>query len=366
MHGVSFVVVWFAVAFSLTLLALSRQPGERWRWLRELAVPALALAAVCAFGFQRLAEPAPVGRSLRLGLVQPSIPQTLLFDPRETTNRFNKLIELSEAALADKPDLLVWPEAALPALTPEMTGKILDLVRKHRVWLLLGADDAEPKPGSDNPRDARYFNSAFLLDPDGKQAGRYRKQRLVIFGEYVPLADALPFLRHLTPIEGGFTAGSGPAPMVMTAPRARFSTLICFEDVFAASGREAADAESDFLVNLTNDGWFSESAEQWQHAANATFRAIENGLPLVRCTNNGLTCWVDAFGRMRAVHFEGSENVYQAGFKLVTLPLPAADATHTRTFYNRHGDWFGWSCVALLAASVGLAIRQCRAATRDE
>jgi len=358
LHGVSFLLVWFAVAFSLTLLVLARHPASRWLWLRELLAPALAAAIVCGFGFDRLAEAEPAGRVLKLTLVQPSIPQTLIFDPRETTNRFNKLLELSESALASKPDLLIWPEAALPALSEAMHERILQLVRKHRVWLLLGADDSEPKPGSDNPRDARYFNSAFLLDPDGRLAGRYRKQRLVIFGEYIPLVKWLPFLRHLTPIEGGFTPGDGPAPMEMTAPRARFSVLICFEDVFAASGREAADERTDFLVNLTNDGWFSESAEQWQHAANAAFRAIENGVPLVRCTNNGLTCWVDSRGRMHAVHFEGSDNVYQAGFKTVSLPLPPEDVRRERTFYNRHGDWFGWSCVGISAAIAGLTLKR--------
>ncbi|MBM3876811.1 MAG: apolipoprotein N-acyltransferase [Verrucomicrobia bacterium] len=359
-HGVSFVLVWFAVALSLTLLMLARQPAARWLWVRELLAPALVAAAVCAFGFSRLAAPVPADRSIRLALVQPSIPQTLIFDPRETTNRFNKLIELSEAALATKPDLLVWPEAALPALAPGMHDRILELVRRHRVWLLLGADDVESRPGSDNPAETRYFNSAFLLDPDGKPAGRYRKQRLVIFGEYVPLVKWLPFLRHVTPIEGGFTPGGGPSPMEMTGPRARLAVLICFEDVFAASGREAASAGVDFLVNLTNDGWFNESAEQWQHAANASFRAVENGVPLVRCTNNGLTCWVDARGRMHAVYFEGSEDVYQRGFKTVTVPLPAEGAPRARTFYNRHGDWLGWSCVALTLAVAGMSLRRAK------
>jgi apolipoprotein N-acyltransferase len=88
---------------------------------------------------------------------------------------------------------------------------------------------------------------------------------------------------------------------------------------------------------------------------------VENGLPLVRCTNNGLTCWVDACGRMRAVHFEGSADVHQAGFKLVTLPLPAEGAPRPRTFYNRHGDWFGWCCVAALAVGIVVAMRQTKA-----
>src|SRR5438128_10831173 len=104
---------------------------------------------------------------------------------------------------------------------------------------------------------------------------------------------------------GSFTPGDVPMPFEMEGSRAggvperwrvKTSALICFEDNFPHLVREYADDDTDFLVNLTNNGWFGESAAQWQHAANAAFRAVENGLPLVRCTNNGLTCWVDAQG----------------------------------------------------------------------
>jgi apolipoprotein N-acyltransferase len=111
----------------------------------------------------------------------------------------------------------------------------------------------------------------------------------------------------------------------------------------------------NFLVNITNDGWFGESAAHWQQAASAAFRAVENGLPLVRCANNGISCWVDRFGTLHDVHFENSENakdVYQAGFKLVTVPMPQAEVKQRGTFYNRHGDWFGWFCVATTATAL--------------
>jgi len=99
-------------------------------------------------------------------------------------------------------------------------------------------------------------------------------------------------------------------------------------------------------VNLTNNGWFGEGAAQWQHAANAIFRAIENGLPLVRCTNNGLTCWVDANGRIREFFRDGRGSIYGKGFMTVQIPL--RDSTDRRpTIYNRYGDWFGWSCVGV-------------------
>jgi apolipoprotein N-acyltransferase len=131
----------------------------------------------------------------------------------------------------------------------------------------------------------------------------------------------------------------------------RTATLICFEDVFPHLVRRYVAADTDFLVNLTNDGWFGESAAQWQHAANAAFRAVENGRPLLRCCNNGLTCWVDSSGRIRDIFRDPTGSVYGPGFLTATLPLPAPEERRPGTFYTAHGDWFGWACAgaALLA-----------------
>src|SRR6185295_15494348 len=100
-------------------------------------------------------------------------------------------------------------------------------------------------------------------------------------------------------------------------------------------------------LNLTNDGWFGESSAQWQHAANAIFRAIENGIPLVRCTNNGVTCWIDPRGRMHEVGFTGEQDVYSAGFKNFKLPLPPVGQIRPPTLYHQYGDWLGCGCVLL-------------------
>jgi len=98
---------------------------------------------------------------------------------------------------------------------------------------------------------------------------------------------------------------------------------------------------------LTNNGWFGESAAQWQHAVSALFRAVENGVPLVRCANNGLSCWIDAHGRLHEIYFPDSEDIYQEGIKLARIPLRPTNAAPSRTVYNRYGDWFGWSCVGI-------------------
>ena len=258
--------------------------------------------------------------------------------------------------------------------TDETTCRVISrFAQSNRVWIILNGEDAEYLADVTN-----YFNAAYLVGPDGRWLQVYHKRKLVIFGEYVPLAHWLPFVKYLTPITGGWTPGDKPATFEITrrgeTPDGAFgetnvvalggssatlphrtikiSPLICFEDAFPGVARDAVSDDTDFLVNLTNDGWFRQSAEQWQHMANAVFRAVENGMPLVRCANNGITCWIDAGGRVREILKDKSGSVYGVGSMTVEIPI---DERHRPTFYHRHGDWFGWGCVALAAA---LVIRQ--------
>src|SRR6185369_7788579 len=148
--------------------------------------------------------------------------------------------------------------------------------------------------------------------------------------------------------EGEFTPGKEPVAFRMPSLKIVTSVLICFEDIFPHLVREYSQPDTDFLLNLTNNGWFGESASQWQHAASAMFRAVENNLPLVRCANNGLTCWVDRNGRMHDVYFPDSKNIYQAGYKIVQIPV-GSTGKYMPTFYRKHGDLFGWLCCAVAA-----------------
>jgi apolipoprotein N-acyltransferase len=353
-YGISFLIVWISVSLGNAVFILISEPGMRLKWRGELVLPFLALFAVVMFGFHSLLQYRKPARELKIALVQPSIPQSLIWNPQENANRFKQLLQLSEFALTTRPELLVWPEAALPSLLrydQETYQAVTNLVRSHGVWLILGSDDAEPRFPAHKPNDVEYFNSSFLIDPEGQIIAKYRKERLVIFGEYVPLARWLPFMKYLTPITGGFTPGDRPVPFHLPKLEVTTSVLICFEDVFPHCGRNHVSAETDFLLNLTNNGWFGESAAQWQHAANAVFRAVENGLPLVRCANNGLTCWVDSVGRLHEVYFDQSEDIYRAGFKIAHVPLIDPEERRSPTLYFQYGDWFGWSCVGL---SVGL------------
>ena len=351
-YGVSFLMVWTSVSLLGAALLTLRRPEQRNPWLVELFLPVIVVIATVSFGMRQLFSKPVAGPSAKLALIQPSIPQTMIWNPADSAERFQQLIALSEQALTNRPDVLIWPEAAVPNLLRWDTNifqSVVELVRRHNVWLILGADDAE-RARNDAER-VNYFNSSFLITPAGEIAASYRKRKLVIFGEYVPLQRWLPFLKYLTPIQGGFTPGPGPVSFVLGNPRVKTSVLICFEDIFPHVARDYAEPDTDFLLNLTNNGWFGESAAQWQHAAMAVFRAVENGLPLVRCANNGLTCWIDSQGRLHEIHFPGSDNIYQAGFKLADVPI-LGGRHRPLTLFAKQGDWFGWLCVALATIRV--------------
>ncbi len=380
--GVSFLVAWCSLALAVggvrwgmqlamrpilspigqirpirPLRPITPPRGGRMRLalLADVAPALLAVIFITAWGAQRLTHVPAAERELKVALIQPAIPQRLIWDPTEATNRFRQLLDLSRLALETRPDLLVWPEAALPPLDEAGYQSLTRFLANSGVWMVLGTDDAVPRP--DGGHDT--YNAAVLLSPEGTVHGLYRKQRLVVFGEYIPFERWLPFMKWLTPIEGSFRAGPGPVTFALPHPAARFAPLICFEDVFARGVRRHVTPETDFLLNLTNDGWFGESAAHWQHAVHAAFRAVENGRPLLRCTNNGLTCWVDARGRFRAILGQGEGHVYGPGF--LTVRVPMLEGRQPATLYQRGGQGFGWGCVGvsgLAVAGRGLSRRR--------
>ena len=417
-YGVSFLVVWTSLSLYSAASMVLQRPNTRLIWQAEIILPFSAVVALFVFGFVCLSggNPAP---SLRLTLIQPSFPQTLIWNPAEDARRFQQLLVLSQEALratneiftpaADgstavqrgttniqhptsdtqsaedssprpsppwgrrgseqRASLLVWPESAVPDMDFATCQAISQLAQSNRLWIIFN--------GQDEDASTNYFNAAFLVNPAGRLAGVYHKRKLVIFGEYIPLVRWIPFIKYLTPITDGWTPGTNAVQFNMQVesrePRVegrqnekvltvsleetiRISPLICFEDTFPGLARDAADKDTDFLVDLTNDGWFRQSAEQWQHMANAVFRAVENGLPLVCCANNGITCWIDAHSRVREIFKDAKGSVYGAG--AITFDLPV-DEHHAMTFYHRHGDWFGWGCVGIcLAALIRNAIQR--------
>jgi len=360
-YGVSFIIVWTSLSLFSAALVILHQPTHRHAWLGEIILPLTALVGVFIFGFARLREQSPNGPTLRVAFIQPSIPQKWIWASGEDSSWFSRVLDLTKQALTNETDLVLWPEAAIPKMIrydQETLDVITGLAKSNRVWMIVGSDDAEPRVNSQNTRDSAYFNCSFLVSPNGTLVSRYCKRNLVIFGEYIPLVRWLPFVKWFTPISSGFTPGDKVVPFELSDLKAKVATLICFEDMFPHLTLEYVEADTDFLVNLTNDGWFGESAEQWQHTAGAIFRAVENGIPLARCCNNGITCWVDSRGRIREIFRNETGSVYGPGFMTAQIPVLAPGRQRPPTFYNRHGDWFGWICVATAILIVLMRVRR--------
>ena len=195
-----------------------------------------------------------------------------------------------------------------------------------------------------------HGNGIYLKLPgQGTQEDSYTKQRLVPFGEYVPLGRLFPFLKKIVQVEEEFQPGlaTTPIPLETKSQTVNFGPLVCYEDVFSFISREHAQAGADCLFVATNDGWYGQSGAAQQHAAHSVLRAVENRRPVIRCSNNGWTGWIDELGRIQAVLDVPDEGIHGKGELLMDVKIrPAFHGQHS--FFTKHGDWFVLLCATFV------------------
>ncbi len=275
-----------------------------------IALAVLPLAASHVYGVVRLSEGAATPRSgVKVRIVQPSVPQREKWRPEKQGEIFRDHLTLSRRNAAGEVDelagitLLVWPEAAMPFLplsTPEALTAIADLVPAG-THLVTGALRIEEHPlaadGERRRRDA--YNALMAFDADGRLAALYDKIHLVPFGEYLPLQTWLERigLQQLTRMRGGFSVGRSPRPLLALPGVPAFGGLICYEAIFPSAVVQGRD-RPHFLINVTNDGWFGNTTGPRQHFHQSRVRAVEEGLPLIRAANNGISAVMDGNGRV--------------------------------------------------------------------
>jgi len=325
----------------------------------------LLLACLCVF----LVTVQPLARSRftvplgRVAFVQPDIPQEAKWDPAKAGGIVRTLQEVTLAAGTTRPDLILWPEAALPSPLNSDAGlrAFVESLSTHAgAPLLLGAVAVE-QPGTPGER---WSDGAFLVTPDsGLQPGYYAKRHLVPFGEYVPLHPLFDWLAKFVPIGGDFTPGTDAVPLVVSLPHGpvAFGPLICYEDLFPRLAAESVRSGADALVVVTNDAWYGEGGAAYQHAAHSVLRAVETRRPVLRCGNAGWSGWIDEFGVIRYAMIGQAGSVYFRGTSAVDVTRDVR-WTGRESYYVRHGDWFvavcavlavfGWAGLALAAKEV--------------
>ena len=339
-YGLSFVTVLAAGAPAALAPRAGERPDRR-PWLLPAAAFGL-LAAIWIGGHVRLAlAPDQEPTEIHLRLVQANIEQTLKWKEGERAAALARHVQLSHRPGFEGRDVVIWPEAAATFYVDE-SAPVRAFVAQAAPpggHLITGA----PRRTRSAGRTIAFWNSLHALTPGGVIAASYDKHHLVPFGEYVPLREIIP-LRVLTYGARGHT--SGPGPRTLEVPGLPpFSPLICYEAIFpgAVVARALPEDRPAWLLNITNDAWFGHTAGPYQHFQAARFRAVEEGMPLVRAANTGISAVVDSYGRV-----VGRLGLGEAG--VLDAPLPPA--LEGRTPMARMGGWTLAILLLLGAAAV--------------
>jgi apolipoprotein N-acyltransferase len=337
-YGLSFVTVLAASLPALLGTALL-QPIPPARRATPMVAAALLVLVPMVAGAVRLELLPTHPTETWLRLVQPAIPQSLKWDPAAAEGNFRRLVELSAAPATHPLNAILWPEAAATYLLERddpHRNAVAELAPKDG-YVIAGAVRATPASG----RAERFWNSIEAVDAKGAIRATYDKAHLVPFGEYVPFANILP-MDTITPGSAGLAPG--PGPLTLTLPGLpRFSPIVCYEAIFPGAIVDRASRPA-WIFNVTNDAWYGRSSGPYQHFAIARTRAVEEGLPLVRAANNGISGVIDPAGRVVA-----RTRLDAVGYADVALPEPAPP-----TLYGAAGDWLFVAMLVLGLLPAGL------------
>jgi len=346
--GLTFLSV--AIFASPAVLIDGNSRGRR-PWVAPV-MALLVLIAMGIFGAVRLGlQPTTTVANVKLRIMQPDLQQDARFNYAAKAEVMRKYLTLSDRASGPQStgvrdaSILIWPESAFPFfLTREADAmaQIDDLLPKGTILITGSVRAPDLPPGT---RITRAYNSIYAIDHDGSVLSIYDKLHLVPFGEFLPFQDWMERLGfvQLTKVQGGFIPGTGRRAMeIPNAPRAL--PLICYEAIFPDEVAARGDRPG-WIINLTNDGWFGISTGPYQHLQQARLRAIEQGLPVVRAANTGISAVIDPMGRIVARLGLGVEGVLDSS-------LPAAIAP---SVYARSGDI---PIAMLVAAALILVIRR--------
>jgi apolipoprotein N-acyltransferase len=339
--GATGLGVWILGVNSLLTAAVA---VRRW-WARALFV-LLAVAAVwlpVEWGQRRL-DAAVIRPLARVALVQPNIASEDKWNPALTDSIAAVLARMTRAAGAatPRPQLIVWPETALPfyvRLEPLKLLRLTAMIREVGLPVLAGYPDARLETGGD----VITHNAAGLIRPSGAFSGQYEKIHLVPFGERIPFQGFLPFLGKIDLGQAEWTAGT--RFVVFTGAGPAFGVMICFESIFPELARRYALDGAQYLINITNDEWFGPTAGPVQHAEMAILRSVETGLSTARCANTGISMLVDPYGRVGAKTALFQETILAGEVAAGIGP----------TLFLEWGDWLASLCVGLAAILIVLA-----------
>jgi apolipoprotein N-acyltransferase len=334
-YAVSFLIVFVNAALAVVVFNRTK------RSVAISAVAILAIALLLTTNKRATFEVKFVSNNDEPVVValQPNVPMDLIKSVEDMRQLTARHFEMSEAALRQLPDhlkdetgkrprLVIWPESPMNFAyggDTQLRDQLVAFAQANHTSVLLNSQEVAPNNG--------IYNSAMLINEEGKLVAQYDKIRLLPFGEYVPLPKWLPGAGLITGMVGEFTPGSSYP--LMNVGQVRAGVFICIESAYPSIARNFTGAGADVLINISNDGYLGPTAVMRQHLANAIFRAVENGRPVLRVTNTGITAFITSRGEVRE-----ATQAFQPEVRIWTI----TGAQNGQTFYARHGDLFVVAC----------------------
>jgi len=357
-YGVSFLVVlvnyciFKAIKKGPKKILSFRDLFFGWTYILLFAMAVYLVSFV--YGYNRLRAPeAP--DALKVSVIQGNIPQEMKWDARYKYVIVDKYRALTKDSLKENPRFVIWPETSIPGYIDEedIMGRIRKLAKENNIFLLVGALRQEAE---------KIYNSAVLISNEGNIASYYDKIHLVPMGEFIPFSDSFGWVRNFInkPI-GHFNRGNEftvfrftlkdtilrPDRIQRAIRFYKFSTLVCFEDIFPDLCRRFVKNGAEFLVNMTNDAWFGNTRAPYQHAQGSIFRAVENRVPVIRAANTGVSCIIDKKGRVIATVRDKKKETFISGYTVAVI-VPG----YYKTIYTKFGDVFSWIMIIFAFGSI--------------
>jgi apolipoprotein N-acyltransferase len=357
-YGMSFSVVLVGA----TLAAIARDFRVARRLSKSSRVALVGAVMIAAAGFFLRSSPDPGAETVRVAVLQGNIEQGVKWSPEWAERTFAAYEELSRRAVEAGAELVVFPETAVPGALnsdPALRDRMTELARETGAAYVVGSVAVERQPGG---RSTEFFDSAFVIQPDGSFGARYDKSKLVPFGEFVPFRDWLrPFFEAIA--RGMATErvspGPGPRALSIAVPKGSAAGVtagvpICYELLFPDLTRRFVSDGAVLLLAITNDAWYGRTGAPYQFLAMTAVRSAENGVWTARAANTGVSAIIDSQGRVRS-----RTRIFERDLLVGDLPLRASPLGGT--VYARHGDIFVYGCwVALAALAVGGVVRKAK------
>lgn len=354
---IQYASLWgnYAVTFWILWLNLMVYFFIRYRKRWKVALPLFVILMIVPYIYGSWVMSQDVGgEKIKIAMLQGNMEPEIKWNQDLLDFNVRTYIDMSREAAKETVDFIIWPETAAPCyLAAESLyfALVQETCDELNVPLLVGTNDYQVNPQGK----LDYFNSAFLFTPRGGYPKVYNKINLVPFSEKLPYDEVLGISDRIQFGQSDFSSGEDMT--IFEIPQGRFATLICFESVYPALVRDFVNQGTEFLVNITNDGWFGKTHGPFQHAQIAVFRAIENRIAIARCANTGVSMFIDPYGRVKQ-----ATKIWVRETVIGKIPLKreGSSSWSGRTLYARYGDWFAILCclVSFTVTAVALLRRR--------